>query len=100
MNAAWQQGISMNRLFQQLFGRGSQTVRLQKPRRALKLQVEALEDRQLMASNLLATTISVVIHFPPLDPTAVWIDQNIHDTGLHNLLRQDESDHVLTRNEM
>src|ERR1700694_1021256 len=85
--------------FTKLFRKSSQVPRPPTRRGpSLRLELEALEDRLLMASGVGILPGPVV--FLKLDPTAAWIDQNIHDPGLHTLLRQDESDHVLSRNEM
>jgi hypothetical protein len=75
-----------------------QPRRSQKPTNTFSPQLEALEDRLLMASGL--GILPGPVGFPKLDPTAAWIDQNIHDPTLHTLVRQDEIDHVLSRNEM
>jgi hypothetical protein len=89
----------MKRLFKRVLGIRSKPVAERTP--SFRPQVEGLEDRMLMAGNLAA---NLAIRPPPpikvVDPAAVWIDQNIHDSGLHALLRQDESDHVLSRNKM
>jgi hypothetical protein len=72
-----------------------------KSRRAFRPTLECLEDRMLMAGNLAANlAMRLPLPIKVVDPAAVWIDQNIHDSGLHTLLRQDESDHVLSRNKM
>jgi hypothetical protein len=66
-----------------------------------RLAVEALEDRSvpaLIPVNSLAVTATLLL--PPPDPTAVWIDQNIHDPTIHSMVRQMDADHNLSRTDM
>jgi hypothetical protein len=60
--------------------------------------LEILEDRLVPAVALLSTNTATIATL--YNPTAAWIDQNIHDPSIHALVRQLDADYQLSRNDM